>query len=289
MKFRQLIFAILLFFLYGCSEEYDLALDESENSIVIEALVTNDTLPNYVRVTKGSTSLKIDFNSDGTPKAEAVLGALVIISDDAGNIDTLSESNHWYMKSKYGYYQTNSLNAKSGHSYYLYVKVDGVEYKAEAYMPDVVPIDSIYCKSIKLNENPPVLFFNEPANEKNYYLFDFPDMYGAWMFTLVDDRFLSSNIQETGFILSDGENPKWWKNNLFDVQNYLMSGDSVLTVSMSSLTQESYEYLSSLNIQFNSDGGVYSPSPTSAKGNISNGALGYFRASSVSRISIKLD
>jgi hypothetical protein len=42
------------------------------------------------------------------------------------------------------------------------------------------------------------------------------------MFTLVDDRFLSSNIQETGFILSDGENPKWWKNNLFAANRFLL-------------------------------------------------------------------
>lgn len=54
---------------------------------------------------------------------------------------------------------------------------------------------------------------------------------------------------------------------------------------MASLTEEGFYFLKGLINQFNNDGGVYSPNPTSPKTNISDGGLGNFKASATNKIS----
>jgi len=55
-------------------------------------------------------------------------------------------------------------------------------------------------------------------------------------------------------------------------------------IEMHSLTKEGYDYYKALLQQFVADGGVYSPSPATPPGNINNGALGFFKTSSVNRV-----
>ena len=57
-------------------------------------------------------------------------------------------------------------------------------------------------------------------------------------------------------------------------------------VSLFSLTYEAYLYYKALLSQFENDGGTFKPSPASPPSNISNGALGIFRASALDTMSI---
>jgi len=59
-----------------------------------------------------------------------------------------------------------------------------------------------------------------------------------------------------------------------------VTGDSI-HVTMSSLSSNAYNYYKNLIEQFENDGGAYKPTPASPPTNISNGGLGFFRASSV--------
>lgn len=53
-------------------------------------------------------------------------------------------------------------------------------------------------------------------------------------------------------------------------------------VQMFSVDEITYKFYKSLLSQFNNDGGAYYPSPSSPPGNISNGAIGLFRATQLS-------
>ena len=75
--------------------------------------------------------------------------------------------------------------------------------------------------------------------------------------------------------ISQGETPRTIEYPIY------MEGDSVY-VALSSLTQNAYEFYKILLQQFKNDGGAYQPAPGSPPTNMSNGALGYFRASSIS-------
>jgi hypothetical protein len=77
-----------------------------------------------------------------------------------------------------------------------------------------------------------------------------------------------------------GVSPDYWRN----AYPQSISG---YYIEMHSLTKEAYEFYQSLLQQFRTDGGGYSPSPASPPTNMDNGALGFFRASAVSRVDFK--
>ena len=227
----------------------------------------------------------------------AVSNALVIISDEIGNIDTLQHVDCRGLDySKYGHYIKCGFKGEPNRKYYLYVKVNNKEYTAEAYMPDVPILDSIHIPD-NFFENGNIegkfiegikVFFNEPTSTKDYYLFTIENhsnisTFSSFMKTLIDDKFLSADISTNGFMLDDGQNKNYWINNYIFLQNDLSRGD-YMTVMMQGLTEEAYNYQKALISQANNDGGVYSPTPATPHGNISNGAYGFFRASAVSII-----
>jgi hypothetical protein len=310
-KYSAILISLLIF-LFSCSEKYDLDNNIDNEKIVIEGLIFNhykinipDRLDDtsrslsyysYVKIHKVNSSLNAldqGYHEIGT----AIPDALVIISDDFGNRDTLQHIDcEGYDYSKYGHYIKCGFKGTPNRKYFLYVKVKDKEYTAEAYMPDVPNLDSI---SIPDNffENGNIdndfiegikVFFDEPSNTKDYYLFTIEkdvniSTFSSSMKTLVDDKYLSEDISTNGFMLDDGQNKKYWFNNYIYLQTSLLRGEYI-TVMMQGLTEEAYNYQKALMLQANNDGGVYSPTPATPHGNISNGALGFFRASSVSII-----
>ena len=66
-----------------------------------------------------------------------------------------------------------------------------------------------------------------------------------------------------------------------------MEGDSIY-IGLSSLTIEAFQFYKALLQQFKNDGGAFQPAPGSPPTNMSNGALGYFRASALSEKRTKI-
>jgi|WetSurMetagenome_2_1015567.scaffolds.fasta_scaffold248985_1 hypothetical protein len=323
---KQIVLFIVFFaFLSGCVEQYDLKLDKVDASLVVEALITNQKGPYYVRLTKSITGSFTTSNKDTLNDIVPIMDALVIVSDDSGQIDTLKIINEnldeylydyqlGYYKILYnesgqdvdtlfysypesfnrnGYYKTTTLKGMTGHTYSLKVVFDHKEYLAKSYMPEVPDIDSIsYREKIMEKDNStyfiPIIYFKDPQNSKNYYLIQ-----------LKEDIQLRSGYDPQNWeisILSD-EFLEPYVNGLYislganprgmnyPFYNY---GDSVY-VGLSSLTKEAYDYYKCLLEQFDSDGGAYKPSPASPPSNISNGGLGFFRTSSISEMCIKIN
>jgi len=299
---RNTVLYLLLILLCGCTEEYDFEFPDQAPKLVVEGVVTNESGPYYVRLTLSKTTFELSYNDslghnpfdDGyTP----VLDATIIISDNHGETDTLIPSpdsitfyNYWIFEGvnygdtiteiipnahAFGYYQTNSLAGVPGNTYYLKILWKGSEYNSTCYMPPVPEVDSVTYEfrlgaTGKSNFYVPNIWFKDNPATEDYYLFKTEGM--AWGRSVFSDVNIKSNI--TGLNVFQGETHEWWRNNYpWPSQNY--------RIEMSSITKEIYNYYHALIIQFRNDGGVYTPSPASPPTNITNGALGYFRASSL--------
>ena len=119
--------------LFSCNKEQIIELDLSSAPVqyVIEACVTDEAKPYSVHITQS-------VNFDQANDFPAVQGALVIISDNAGQIDTLVEKSA-------GWYETREAKSGvSGQTYTLQVWINGKLFMAKSTMPYVVPFDD--CK-----------------------------------------------------------------------------------------------------------------------------------------------
>jgi len=294
-------------FAYSCIETFDLNLPE-ESRIVVDGLITNESGPYFIRLTESRNNLYYDPYLDslwggytGRLGGKSIKDALVIISSDNGQTDTLVEGqdsiaeiylneNGEYVYTnlgenlygiKYGGYQTTSLKGDVGVKYFLKVIWKGKEYNSSCFMPELPKVDSITYNKVKATVGKddyfvPKLYFKEPQNEKNYYLFNSSGNSSVWGYSILNDEFLEDYIQ--GLDVFKGESIDWW------MTSYPYAGQE-FTVSMESLTSEAFNFYKALINQYKNDGGSYLPAPASPPTNIDNGGLGFFRASCVNKIS----
>jgi hypothetical protein len=298
---RKRILYLLLLLVSGCTEKYDFKFPEQEPKLVVEGIVTNGPGPHYVRLTLSKSSFEMNYNdSAGYSQFNdgyiPVLDATITISDDTGNTDTLIHSpdsayRYFYWDEAgiqkdsvmdfnptahvFGYYQTNSFLGVPGKTYFLKILWKGKEYNSSCYMPPVPEIDSVTYEFTtgaigKSDFYIPKIWFKDNTATEDYYLFKTEGM--VWGRSVLSDVNIKSNI--TGLNVFQGETQQWWLNG------YPWSG-WVYRIEMSSITKEIFDYYQALIMQFRNDGGIYTPSPASPPTNITNGAQGYFRASSV--------
>jgi len=308
----------------GCIEEYDLYRDDIVPRLVVEGLITNKQGPYYLRLTESQTGSIKEPDYGNIDAAVAVKGAQIIITDNIKQIDTLIPVNvnldeytlgqSGYYKLIYdsfgniidtlfikdplefnynrGFYKTQHLVGIPGRTYSLKILSKGKEYQAQDFMQSVPEIDSVNFikKAPEPGKSPiitPLLYFSEPQGIKNYYLIQLNNditlrSYSAstlWQFSILSDEFLQPYVN--GLNISQGETPRSIEYPIF------WEGDSFY-IALSSITKNAYEYYKILLKQFKNDGGAYQPSPGSPPTNISNGALGYFRASAISEKKVKI-
>lgn len=252
---------MLSLFAMSCTKVLDVSLPTQEDKIVIEGLVTTQTKPFKVKVSK--TIALGDSN-----RFPAVNNAVIIIADNIGNRDTLKLMSA-------GIYETvTPRKGVVGRTYLITVTIDGTTYSGQDQLNSVSPIDSLYTiyltagSGIGITEDGYYLFYNstDPPAEKNYYQDKIfkngisilsPSQIGVY-----DDRFLAPVLK--GVRLPGRYN----------------SGDHV-TFDLYSLTQNAYIFYNGLSTQLQNDGGFFSTPPANAISNLSNGAIGYFQASDI--------
>lgn len=155
-------------------------------------------------------------------------------------------------------------------------------------MPYVPDLDSIGFQRLVAEKDGqvsyiPLVYFKDPSDINNYYLFQLlngTSMTGAsfdrWDYSILSDTYIKNYIN--GLRIDVGSSTS-------SVDYTTLSEGSPFNLSMSSLTKETYNYYMAIINQFKYDGGAYKPSPSSPPTNINNGALGFFRASAVVKIS----
>ncbi len=258
---RRLLFAgvsaIILF--TSCTELIDIRLDEGDVVIVIEGEISNEPGRHLVKVTRSAGY----FANQPAPR---VSGATVSINDGA-NVYLLTEEEPGY------YYTGADVFGEPGKTYQLSVIIDGTEYNASSQMKPVMPIDSIqFSRSVEQDGYWEVLLFaQEPDTPGDYYM---------WR-SYRNDTLLTDSISKIIFLGDDLINGRYL-NGLIVQQVEAEPGDEI-TLEMLAVPQDYFQFVLTLLIESRWRGGPFDGPPANIRGNISNGALGFFVAYSQTR------
>jgi hypothetical protein len=254
MKIKNLIFLSIILIASACEEVIDIDLNDASPSIVIEGKLTDQLNGCSVRITK---SVKFDQSND----FPTVDNAIVTITDEDGNVFNLGYTQN-------GYYANIDLIGEYNKQYFLKVAVDGKTYEATSTMPNPVPVDSLEINEFAFFGNTTKLidiYLNDPVDQENYYKF-IPYVNNAKYYNLeiLDDQFTNGQPVNYSIFLQDYE---------------LVVGDSVV-IEAWNIDKQTYDYFDSLGDII--DGGSQSAAPANPNTNLTNGALGYFSAHTVS-------
>jgi len=283
---------------YSCTEEIDLNLNQHEKKLVIEALITDQPGPYFVRLTRTSNSLYTPNIADTnySSHAEIVKNATVIISDNVGNIDTLVPSPYYFYTysisgedSLLGYYTTKNFQGVSGRKYFLKVEADGKVILAEADMMPVPDIDTIVFNISpgdpgKPDKTVPLVKMQSADYNGMYYMFTAKNRpntihYNMAVFSIIKCENNNANL----YPLYNETSTEGWHYNSSDEFH------DTTQFFVYSLNEECYHFHKNIVRQFSNDGGAYKPSPSTPQGSFGDEAIGLFQVSSVKTFKTKLD
>jgi hypothetical protein len=243
--FRALLPAVLIF-ATACEKVLDIKLNNAAPKIVIEANVSDQPGPYQISLTS-----TVSFSDPNV--FPGVTGAQVTLSDNAGNSETLTETEP-------GIYKTTTFQGVPGRNYFLKVVASGVEYSGVSGMSQPVPLQSIVVENFEFDQTEKVVTikFQDQAGVKNYYrgLYIVNGKVSDRLFFL-DDQFSDGKLIDGTFL--DGDMP-------------LESGDTVKVV-LQAIDEKMLQYLREEDMLSGQ-----SASPTNPTNNLSNGAMGYFSA-----------
>ncbi len=245
---------VLLFFTVSCTEKIDLKLKNDEPQLVIEGKVTDE---HYAGV---FITESMRFNEALTYKS--VQNATVIISDDAGNADTLFQEYD-------GFYRSYNIQGTSGRTYFLKVYHNGITYEAASTMPYAVPVDSLTVEETFGN-------FADPESKRLRGVCHFADPAGIRNFYKVE-AIRNGQYQYSKFVSSD----RLWDGKIrtFNVPSDTLAVGDTLTARLISIDRNVFEYflvLRNLGSQLNQPAAPANPTT-----NIAPPTLGYFSAHAV--------
>ena len=241
---------LLLFVFASCEKGIDINLNETEEQLVVDALVSNQTNQSFVRLSK-SNSLFSD------QEYQNVSNANVIVTSSENDIFSFSEV-------EAGLYKNDDFVGVEGLDYKLEIDWDEINISANSRMPQAVAIDSIelvvteegfmgndeITYSLKIH-------FTDPAEQTNYYRFDV---------------FKNDSLYDGFFISND-----LFFNGISTYQ-FLMGLEmqplDTICVQLSSIDEANYSYFLVLS-QSNSPFNIAPGNPVS---NIQGEAIGYFGA-----------
>ena len=255
----------LLFTAASCEKTVDLDLKTSASQLVIQADLADDGRPVQASITRS-------INFQETNDFPVVGGAVVTLTDDAGQAETLREISP-------GQYRGQALRGVVGHTYTLRVEVDGAAYVAVSTLPAPVPFAGLRTeKPLFVDEDQPderqaVVVFTDPPGLGNRYRFrQFRNGRLNNSIFVREDEFIDGQaVAQT--LRSRTDDP--------DNLDQLLVGDS-LTVEMQTIDAGTYEYFRTLN-QIANGSGAFSAAPTNPQSNFSGNVLGYFSAHSQQR------
>ncbi|HMH21861.1 MAG TPA: DUF4249 domain-containing protein [Puia sp.] len=253
----------LLLALSGCKKVIQVDLNNAAPQIVIEGEITNLPGPYLVKISK-----TVNFSVSNV--FPPVSGAIVQLTDsNNGLIAHMTETSP-------GTYSANLFGGVPLHTYKLSVSVEGKEYTASSTMPQPVTLDSVtFVQNFDFNNKSvinAVVNFQDPPGPANYYQFTesvnniaVPDI------LVFEDR------------LSDG---KYIRETLFNDTSRMQVNDSLL-LQMYAVDENSYQYFFTLQ-QVTGNNSFRSATPANPISNISNGALGYFSAHTITRRKLRV-
>ncbi len=272
-KSKFIILSIVVMLIAAsCTERIEIELDDNYTRLVVEGSITTDTISHHVKLTKTSSYY---YNE----KPPAVSGANVSITD--------GEQTFNLIESKPGIYSTaDNIYAIPGRTYTLNITLaapigDHLTYTASSYLNPVSQLDSIdlifhpeWAKKgfweIKcyILEPPTTDFYRFLIYKNNTPL---TDSLSDWFVT--DDKFFNGNYNSGASVA--------FLNQAKDSEA-LRPTDKV-TVEVNNISKEYANFLWEAQAEIRGSNPLFSGPPANVKGNISNGAIGFFSAYSISR------
>jgi hypothetical protein len=300
---RQIFVLSVLLFLNSCISQFVPKTNENKELLVVEGLITDNPGPNTIKLSK---SLPLGIRSAGNP----VKGCIITISDDLGNISSLTETAP-------GIYITDAsaFQGQIGRSYTLHINTntDFNNHKYDSYpmeMKPVPPIDSVYYEKLTFREGPDgtasaegcqiYLNTHDPSNQCKFYRWKYTE---TWEFIIpytVPNKFCwisnnsnQINIKSTSVIQEDFIN-RYPLNFISNESDRLKVKYSIL-VNQYSLNEDEYLYWEKLQNFSEQVGGLYDMIPSAVPSNVyclddaNEKVQGYFSVSANSsrRIFIK--
>jgi hypothetical protein len=244
------LFVVLL---SSCQKIITIDLNSASPRFVIEGVITDSAGPYRVIITKSGSYFD-------QPVIPPVSGALVTVSDEQGSVDTLKEK-------KPGIYFTSKTVGIPGHTYSLKAAIENNEYEASTTMKSRVAIDSLTIEELQGYGGrlwrSVICHFRDPKGEKNYYRIKYfkNDTANADNYRLYDDQYTDG-----GKIAMRAGNAEVGDTN---------------TVVLMSIDKKAYDYYHTLEEILRTNP-FFGSTPANPNTNLSNGALGYFAAYSVS-------
>jgi hypothetical protein len=237
----------------SCEKVIDLDLNTSTPQVVLEGNISDEPGPYTVTLSK-----TVDFGDANT--YPPVTGALVIISDDTGVTDTLTEV-------AAGSYRTRSIRGAQGRTYTLRAIAEGQHYYAVSTMPYKVNLDAIqfnvYSEPGESEKTLAVVpLYLDPVEFGNSYRFFFSANGKAdKSYQVSNDNIGNGSINQQPFFSDDVK---------------IREGDTV-RVTMLCIDVATYNYYYTLS-QIGGGGLVGGATPSNPPGNIVGNALGVFSA-----------
>ena len=254
-RVNQIIIFLVTVLLTSCEKLIQIDLSTSSPKYVIQGNIFDQAGPYKVIISK-------TVNFDSLSIYPAVTNAVVTISDNAGNTEKLLQTTD-------GTYVTTTLQGTPGRTYNLTVDIDGTIYTSSSTMRAAINIDKIYYKNAPIGKSKLVVidFINPSGNEFYYRVIHFVNGNQSAGFNVFSEMTLQNDSISYSFMRTNAtptlSTPA------------LVKGD-IITVWLECIDKGVFEYFRTAN----SEGGQ-NASPANPVSNISNGALGYFSASSV--------
>lgn len=252
---KYILFLIVSFpvLLLSCIEKIEIPLDQITSTIVIEGALSNAMTSHIVKISRTQAYF------DDTPP-QMVEGAIVSVED--------SSSTYYFTETSPGIYFLGYLRASPGQEYVLNVELGDQLYTASTIMPRTPVIDSI---SFEVDDSDHDWVFVKMYGQEN----TLPGDYYFWG-VYKNYIYQSDNITKLHFlsdILINGS----YLNGL-KVQTVEARPGTRVSLQMASISRDYYNYSIAILKETVYNTGPFKPAPASLKGNISNGALGFFYA-----------
>ncbi len=265
MKNRVILLALILG-ISSCTEVVTIDLNTAAPKLVVDGFISNLPGPYLIRLTRST-----DYFTSKISPVES--GAQVIISDDQGVSETLQESLP-------GCYVTKSLRGVIGRRYTLFVNTENQRYTASATLTDSVHIDSLSYKAVP----PPPGSLDPPSFVVDCWFHDPPALGNYYGFRLYRNSTSVRDISNNPVVSDHLANGTFLHESQSDRSLAL---DDTVKIDLVSFDKTAFDFYNSLRQTLNT-GNPFSAPPANPITNVSNGALGYFGAYSVTSKKIVL-
>ena len=257
---RLIKYFLIILVAAGCEEEIRWDPDTQDMSVlVVEGMITNERVQHQIKLTRPVTRL------NETP--EPVSGAIVTITDEENTI-ILTEFSEGS-----GIYLTDSIRAVFGKVYTLNIRIDEKEYSAEASMVPVTPLDTLDYSPAGDSEDYYKLIPDNDADEPSMteYWLDWSDVPG-----FQDND--SSRAKIISYSLNTIDVGEMFRP---ETEQVVFPAGTVVYRRKYSMNEAQAAFIRTLLSETEWRGGLFDVQPGNVETNLSEGAVGYFSASTV--------